>query len=399
MSRPRSESSRVVWLALAAATALKLYLALTTAGTLDAAGFADHLSKIEQLGGLGAYRVRGAFNNPFNSPPFMIHALRAMGWLARATRLPFPFWLRLPCVAADVGSFLLVRRLLARALPGRDQTAPLLLLALSPVSIIISGYHGNTDPVMIFFVLLAAELCERKGGGWAAGLALGLALNVKAAPLLFAPALALYLPTWRARARFCGAAAAAWFVGSLPYVVQDPPLVARAVLGYGSIYGVWGWTYFVARLRPQTVAFAHPPFDVVGEHATYVAAGKLLLVALVVASSVWMNRRGRRVPLLVQCGLTASLFLALAPGFGTQYLVWLVPWVAALALWAALAYHLTAGVYLFLSYTCFWQAACADEVLSSFRLAAWVASLVALACYFRFARRRARLPRAAPPRL
>src|SRR5947208_1822251 len=75
----------LIWLALAAATALKLYLALTTAGTLDAAGFADHLTKIEQFGGLGVYRVRGAFNNPFNSPPFIIHALRAMGWLTRTT--------------------------------------------------------------------------------------------------------------------------------------------------------------------------------------------------------------------------------------------------------------------------------------------------------------------------
>jgi hypothetical protein len=124
------KSSALLWVALTAATAIKLYLALRTAGTIDAAGFADHLAKIHEVGGLGAYRVRGAFDNPFNSPPFMILALKAMGWLADVTHLPFPFWLRLPSVIADVGSFFIARRVLARWWPERDLTWPLLLVAL-----------------------------------------------------------------------------------------------------------------------------------------------------------------------------------------------------------------------------------------------------------------------------
>ncbi|HYG08618.1 MAG TPA: hypothetical protein VD835_01460, partial [Pyrinomonadaceae bacterium] len=71
----------------------KSYLALYTEGTLDAAAFADHLAKIEEFGGTGAYRVSGAFNNPFNSPPFVIHFLKSIGWLSGATGLPFAFWL------------------------------------------------------------------------------------------------------------------------------------------------------------------------------------------------------------------------------------------------------------------------------------------------------------------
>src|SRR5215510_3618928 len=205
-----------VWAALAAATALKLYLALTTAGSMDAVGFADHLTKIEQVGGLGAYAVRGAFNNPFNSPPFMIHALRAMGWLERTTRLPFPFWLRLPSVLADVGSFFITRRLLANIWPARNLSWPLFLVAVSPISIMISGYHGNTDSLMIFFVLLAVCFCEHRTRPWVAGLAFGAALCVKVVPLLFAPALLLYLPAARRRVQFCLGAAGLWFIASLP---------------------------------------------------------------------------------------------------------------------------------------------------------------------------------------
>jgi 4-amino-4-deoxy-L-arabinose transferase-like glycosyltransferase len=371
---------RLVWVALAAASLLKLYLALTTAGTIDAAGFADHLAKIEQLGGLGAYRVRGAFDNPFNSPPFMIHALRAMGWLAQTTHLPFPFWLRLPSILADAGSFLITSRMLARLWPARDLTWPLLLVALSPVSIMLSGYHGNTDSLMIFFVLLAVYLCERGSSAWAVGLAFGAALNIKAVPLMFAPAVLLYFPHARRRLKFLSAAIGLWLTASLPYVLQDPLLVARTVFGYESIYGHWGWTYFLARLLPDTLAYAHPPHDVIGPHAVYATVGKCVLLALIVASSFWMNRRGRKVPLFIQCGLLIALFLTLTPGFGSQYLVWLMPWIAVLAVWTMLAYQLAAASYLFFGYTCWLPTNCPPRVL---QLATWGACILALVCYYR----------------
>lgn len=370
----------IVWAALAAATAAKLWLALTTAGTIDAAGFADHLAKIEQLGGLGAYRVRGAFNNPYNHPPFMIHTLKAMGWLAQTTPLPFPFWLRFPSVLADVGSFLITCRLLGRLWPRRDLTWPLILVALSPVSIMLSGYHGNTDSLMIFFVLLAACLCERDGNAWAAGLAFGAAMSIKVAPLIFAPALVLYLPHARRRLQFGVAVAGFWFIGSTPYLLQDPMLIARAVFGYGSIYGHWGWTYLLARLLPDTLEYAHPPYDLIGPHAVYATVGKFVLLGLVIGFSFWMNRRPRKVPLFIQGGLLTALFLTLAPGFGSQYLVWLMPWIAALAPWTVLTYQLPAAGFLFFGYTCWLPTNCPPRVL---QLATWAACMLVLACYCR----------------
>jgi hypothetical protein len=45
---------RWLWVALAFATLIKLYLALYTHGSLDVAGFRDHLDKIHELG-VGAY--------------------------------------------------------------------------------------------------------------------------------------------------------------------------------------------------------------------------------------------------------------------------------------------------------------------------------------------------------
>src|SRR5712692_8510636 len=95
----RSKNFPSLWLsamalATIAATLVKLYLALYTSGSADVVGFSDHLNKIREFG-VGVYYLKGPFNNPFNSPPFMIHALRGVGWLADKTNLWFPFWLRL----------------------------------------------------------------------------------------------------------------------------------------------------------------------------------------------------------------------------------------------------------------------------------------------------------------
>lgn len=382
----------LVWAALGVASAVKLYLALTTAGTLDAASFADHLSKIEQYGGLGAYHVRGVFDNPFNSPPFMIHALRALGWLSRATPLPFAFWLRLPCVAADAVSLALGWRLLARLQPGRDLTRPLLCVALSPVAVILSGFHGNTDPLMICLVVCAVWLVERGGRGRLAGLwagaVFGLALSVKVAPLVYAPAFLCYLPTWPRRLKFGAAAAGLWLALASPYVWQEPLTVARAVFGYGSLYGYWGWTYWLAHWQAATLTYAHAPHDVTGPHATYAAVGKWLLLGAVWALAYWLNRGGRRVPLFLQCGLVTALFLALTPGFGPQYLAWLVPWLGALALGPALVFQLLGGVYLFVSYSCFiYRAAppgyCTDLSEPLTMNLCWAAVLLVLFAYVR----------------
>lgn len=173
----------ILIIALACATLLKLYLSLTTEGSLDTAGFLEQLQNI-RTHGVGVYHVYGVFGNPFNHPPPMIHALRGLGWLTDTTGLAFRFWLRLPAIIADIGIVLIVWHWLTR-LRFANTTAVILALILCPTAIVISGYHGNTDPVMIFFVLLSLYLIETDRPIVLAGLAFGLALCIKVVPACF----------------------------------------------------------------------------------------------------------------------------------------------------------------------------------------------------------------------
>src|SRR5947208_1857864 len=59
----------------------------------------------------------------------------------------------------------------------------LLIFALSPVSVMVTGFHGNTDPVMVLFLVAAAHGVIKQRPVWC-GLLFALSCQVKVAPLL-----------------------------------------------------------------------------------------------------------------------------------------------------------------------------------------------------------------------
>jgi Gpi18-like mannosyltransferase len=370
---------RTLVTALICATLLKLYLALAPTGSLDIAGFLDHLQKVREFG-VGAYRVRGAFNNPFNSPPAMIHVIRLWGWLADNSGIPFRFWLRLPSVLADVGTVLLVARWLTMLWPARKHVGVLMCLILCPTAILISGYHGNTDSVMIFLVLLSLYLVETT---WIAGLVFGLALCVKIVPLAFAPAILLYLPSWRKRFTFFGIAALIFVICSLPYLAQDPKAILSTVFGYSSIYGKWGWTLLAVIVSPNP-SYLHGIFDVQGSHAMFAMILKIVTMLSIVGISFWLNHRKSKPSLFIQCGLVTAILLFMTPGFGTQYLIWLVPFVAALGLRVIFWYYVTSSLVVIGEYACDAFAACLPPVVKPLiGFMCWLSLVVIILAYRR----------------
>ena len=339
-----------------AATGIKIFLALKSSGTLDVFAFGEFLANIRDVGGIGAYYRTGRAGNPFNHPPFMIHAIRSMGFLADATHLPFRFWLRFPSILADLGNLYLIWQIIEHT-PTLPQSPSLrawplflVLLAVYPGSILISGFHGNTDPLMIFFLLLSIYLLNVRRLVWLAGAAFGMAVNIKVVPLVFAPAIFLFLPDLRTRLKFFVTAAAVFLVGSLPYLLQDPFVIWKTVFGYKSLYGRWGWTRLVVKFVPGLAPPALGNAELTGGHALIAAAGRFLMFGSILVASLRMNLRRRKPPLFLQCALVAFLFLFLTPGFGTQYLAWLVPFIFVPGARSACVYYFLSSCYLVLIY-------------------------------------------------
>ncbi len=323
----------------------KVTIASRTFGATDALLWEANLKQLREAGPLSLYEngtvLRSDDGTPyhsevFNHPPFMVRLLSLGGWLSRQTQMPLRFWLRVACAVADLASTLLIVGIMSRSQLPASPVA-LFLVAASPISLLISGFHGNTDPIMMALLLLAVYWMHREAP-WQAGAALGLAAGIKIVPLLFAPALALSLPG-RKRAAFLACAIGVFFVGSLPLAIEHPRLIWSHVFGYSPQTGIWGISRFVAALGTEAQAQTYAHF----------AKGALLL--LLGAVSLWLNLRRPQSPIVLQCALLAFVLVSLTPGFGVQYLAWLAPWACLFNARQAAAFHSIGGLFLTWYYT------------------------------------------------
>ncbi len=378
--------------AAALAFVCKILLALKTFGTNDVYTWESFMVWSRYLG-VALYREAPGFNHP----PSMIHALRFLGWAAAATGLPFPFCLRFPGMLADAGSLWLVCLMLRKRLAEPSISRAIFLLALAPPSILISGFHGNTDTVMIFFLLLSIYLAERDFA-WPAGIAFGLAISVKVLPVICVPVFLLYPNTRRWKIAFCAAAAAVLLLAWSPYVFQDPGAIFPQIFGYRSHYGIWGLSFLAEWLGlvAPGLAWLNPLFA---------QFGPWLSLAVVTLLAYRMNCAPKPPPLFSQVGLVLLFFLAASSGFGVQYLAWVVPFVVPLGAWPAALFFTASGAFLFLVYN-YWCQGLPWYLADSFRIGAWPGSVatVQLLCWLSLvavlciAWKRIRHPFLSPPR-
>jgi uncharacterized membrane protein len=214
---------------------------------------------------------------------------------------------------------------------------------LSPVSLMVSGFHGNTDSVMVMFLVLAAFMCLRQRPILCA-LCLVLSCQIKIIPLLFVP---IFFFFWLQRR--------AIFAFSLPFAITSvllwiepllkfPAVFLHRVLSYGSFWGLWGITYWLRMtgLRdfgPVTYHNLLPTQQVVA------TALKLAIIAAVLLIA-WRRRKLDGRGLFASLGWAWVIFFILSPGVCGQYMVWLLPFVLVLS--PAFFAWLTAGSSLFL---------------------------------------------------
>lgn len=344
VSPPISSSTRAVLIALLCASVLKIAWAMNSAGSVDAVLFFNFARALEAHGLCGVYALEPKYNHTPLTGSFVLLLLRASG----GEFVVFAFFLRLAAIVADavvIGALLHWRDKLP-AVP----TWALVLLAASPVSIMVSGFHGNVDPIMVAALFLAALACA-VGRPALAGLLFGVACQVKIVPIAFAPVFFFF---WFARGnawRFAVPAAATMLAGSALPLVETPAEYLRNVFGYGSSWGVWGVPYLLKLTGWEAVQ----RIDFHGLTAAQTAIAQVLKVALLgsIAAVAWMRRGVFASAFPATLGAAWIAFFIFAPGVGVQYFVWFAPFVllwnarhfavltGAAAVFLAVFYHTT----------------------------------------------------------
>ena len=343
-----------LWILLAAGILLRAFLAFGTEGTYDVLIWTEHASGVARDGLVAHYRSDATFNHP----PFVGWAMAELWKLAQWTGLPFRALYRALTAAIDLGSALLLRRLIAAS---TWRWLAFGLYCVAPAALVFSAQHGNSDSI-IAFALLACCLAVGAGRPILCGVVIGLALWIKLPVLVAAPAIFFALPTWRDRLR-CGLVALA--VGAATYVpafVAAPSLVGQRVFGYQGIQlhtlgkpPIWVWgikNFCFTAFGPDTTrwpAWALWRID----HANAIA------IALIAAYAFLRRREKSALGLAQTITGCLALFYGSIEAWSFQYFAWSVPfWFTRGALFALCA-NVFAGGYVY----CLYAHLCDDWLL------------------------------------
>jgi hypothetical protein len=204
----------------------------------------------------------------------------------------------------DVAIAGLVYRLAGRVPGAVSPRAAALLYLANPVGIWVSSVQGQFDGLALAFLLAALlfpSAQSRSGRSPWAGVLLGLSIAAKQVTL-FHPLL------WLRRRRDVSTVAIAYVLPVLtllPYAA-DWRVIARSLLVYSSVPRSYGFSELVL-------------YD--SRFAPFVSAACL---AAALASIVWL----RRVEPARSCLVLFLVLLLFAPGMGSQYLLWPIPFGA-----------------------------------------------------------------------
>ena len=291
---------------------LKLILVATTYGTDDARAFTAFAGTIAQHGPIDVYFTYQKNRPLYNHPPLTGYYLWVIDQFAAWFGVSVHVALRVTSSVFDVVSGLMVFELLRPRVSTSRALVAGVMAQLSPVLILISGFHCQTDPIFVMFVLLGSYLLVERNAV-VAGVVFTLALSIKVTPVTVLPTVAVV--AWqRSPATFLRLTAAAtvtFLAIWTPALVGAWHPVLHNVLGYhGQSHGLWGLPGFARDFRLLGVSNW-----LVGRPGTAVLAS-----ASAVIPALLVLRRPASAPLALALALVLTLLLL--PAFAVQYLAW-----------------------------------------------------------------------------
>jgi len=380
--------------------------------------------------------------NRYPYPPLLHEYISAsLVWLSHGDRSLFLILDKLAPALCGVGIAVVLRAIACRLGRAPDEALRLgLLYAVNPLPGLVTAYHGQFEEIPVLGIVLALLVLlpsgdRRRGVGALIGsaLLLGLAIAYKLWPALFLPPLLLLAPRWgggRGRAGALGGLARAWALygalaaapliavigvyeaafehsslfararqvagahGTLTHRLKDDHMLYNILHYQGSQGFCWGYVSAVGRCWDHVWLHANHP-NRAAELNSQLLKATLLVV---VAALLW-----RRRPLEGLVALPLAFYL-FSPGWGPNYMIWVLPFALLLSSELAVRYTavmtpLIALTYLDSLYASFNHDNFSWTVLkpleAALGLLAWAGVAVILAQAYRVGGR-ARRERAAP---
>ncbi len=338
----RCHPQTVVLILLGVATVLKLQWAFGSEGSADAHLFYFFGRALQKMSLANLYAKLPLFNH---TP--------AMGvWVSFLFRVcngdfqSFATAFRFVPILSDIGVVLGLLHI--RRLTGQPPWWALGLFAISPVSIMISGFHASPDPVMVLCLFYASIAAFHERPIWC-GLLFCLACNIKAMAILLAP---LYFFFWFPRGsaatlRFTVAAGLGLLIGSAWPLLICPGPYLQHVLGYGGYWGWWGIPYWLKQTGVS--ALQKPDFQGLSPEQTAIMTALKFVIISCILAVAWIRRKCEPKDFFATIAIAFVFLFVFASGGGVHYMVWYAPFLLLLnpRWWAALTAASTIFIFAF----------------------------------------------------
>ncbi len=256
---------------------------------------------------------------PYSPVSMFLPALCAK--LTLLLHVPFSILMKLQSAAADVCIVAALYLVLAKK-GHANARGWSLFYALNPVSILITGFHGNIISIATLssFLAYAVLLFGVERHYRLSALLLGLGIGFRSYPVLFLPffLIRLRLP-FRKRMSYLLHATVPTALSFLPFLALDPRALLREVFTYSGAtdYGLVALLRAVHSLKGSALLYGLPG----GLHVALSGVSKYVFFA---AYAVLLALAPRR-QLIVSIASTVLLFYCVVAGISSQYLLWLLP--------------------------------------------------------------------------
>ena len=255
--------------------------------------------------------------------------------------IPFHAVIKLFAILADVGIVSVLYAMGGRLFGRRTAIRAAALYALSPVSILVSSFHGNIMPLVVLLMVTAYLLfrLDPDGNLVVSGLLLSLAVGWRSFPILLLPFFLASIDGKAKKIRFAACVVVPVVLSMIPFAWLDVRPMVHEMLSYSG-WGIHHGPFAIVRglhlLSIGHVTWENPP-----GWTPWMISSKFAFLALYGVAAIFAKRIGLLNGILV----TFFLFDVVYCGVASQYLIWAVPFLLLVDMKAMFWCYQLAGTY------------------------------------------------------
>lgn len=300
---------------------------------------------ISVLDGINPYIKPRGMLYPY--PPVWMYIEAAAAWLSITYNLSFQLIIKIPLILSDVFISIFIFRS-AYINDIKKSFFAGLLYGLNPISILITGFHGQFDTLAIAAIVLAVYLFKKQRS-LLAGISLGVGIAIKSFPILLLPIFLIRLPGRSGRKiQFVLLTFLPVSLLLIPFMAKNFAAVYQSLLSYS------GWTDqgWMAAFRAFYWLTHNAIYTPVPFINSFLTINKIIFLCLYMVLIICCMKNKKR-SIVLDVSTVFCLFYFIFGGISTQYLIWALPFLILTGLRNGIVYSIFASLTTLGYYTFF----------------------------------------------